>query len=128
MDTSVATRRVKALDNLAKSPHTRSGLSVVCTVAKVENIFRPQARLLKALANKSRLLIIDRLNDGQCSAGELVAPVGTDASTVSKHLSLFRSHGLVGDSRGGTTVYYQHLTPCVVNFFACATQVLRERA
>jgi len=28
----------------------------------------------------------------------------------------------------GNVVYYTLLTPCVVNFFSCATQVLKERA
>lgn len=95
---------------------------------KTRETYKQQARVLKAMANESRLLIIDRLNDGECSAGELVALVGTDASTVSKHLSILRAHGIVEDRRVGTTVYYRLLTPCVLNFFSCATQVLRERA
>lgn len=90
--------------------------------------YRQQARVLKAMANESRLLIIERLKEGECSAGELVSLVGTDASTVSKHLSVLRAHGIVEDRRVGTTVYYRLLTPCVLNFLACATQVLRERS
>ena len=95
---------------------------------KNHDTYRMQARVLKAMANESRLLIIDRLNEGECSAGELVTLVGTDASTVSKHLSVLRSHGIVEDRRAGTTVYYRLMTPCALNFFACATQVLKERA
>ncbi len=35
-------------------------------------VFKQQARVLKALANESRLMIIDRLNKaGECSVGEL---------------------------------------------------------
>ncbi len=90
--------------------------------------FKRQARVLKAMANESRLLIIDRLQQGECSAGELVALVGTDASTVSKHLSVLRAHGIVEDRRAGTVVYYRLMTPCVMNFLACAAQVLKERA
>ena len=66
---------------------------------KTRDTYKLQARVLKAMANESRLLIIDRLNDGECSAGELVGLVGTDASTVSKHLSILRSHGIVEDRR-----------------------------
>lgn len=90
--------------------------------------FKRQARVLKAMANESRLLIIDRLHQGECSAGELVTLVGTDASTVSKHLSVLRAHGIVEDRRVGTVVYYRLMTPCVLNFLACAAQVLKERA
>jgi DNA-binding transcriptional ArsR family regulator len=60
--------------------------------------------------------------------GELTDLVGSDVSTVSKHLALLRANGIVEDRRQGTTVYYRLLTPCVCNFFACATQVLKERS
>jgi ArsR family transcriptional regulator len=92
-----------------------------------KNLFRQQARVLKALANESRLKIIDRLSRGECSVGELTDLVGSDRSTVSKHLALLRAHGIVLDRREGNVVYYTLLTPCVVNFFSCATQVLKER-
>ena len=90
-------------------------------------MFIKQAKMLKALAHESRLMIVDRLSRGECSAGELRDLVGGDQSTVSKHLALLRAHGVVEDRREGTTVYYRLLTPCVCNFFTCATQVLKER-
>jgi DNA-binding transcriptional ArsR family regulator len=93
-----------------------------------EDIFRRQARVLKALANESRLKIVDRLFRGECSVGKLTELVGSDHSTVSKHLAVLRSHGIVDDRREGNVVYYALLTPCVMNFFSCATQVLKERA
>ena len=95
---------------------------------KRPNVFKQQARVLKALANVSRLMIIDRLNRGECSVGELTAMIGSDVSTVSKHLALLRANGIVEDRRQGTTVFYRLLTPCVCNFFACASQVLKEKS
>ena len=89
--------------------------------------FKRQARVLKALANESRLMIVDRLSRGECSAGELTDMVGSDQSTVSKHLAILRSHGIVEDRRDGNVVYYKLLTPCVTNFFGCAMDVLKER-
>ena len=59
------------------------------------NVFARQAKILKALANESRLMIVDRLNRGECTVGELTALVGSDASTVSKHLALLRAHGII---------------------------------
>jgi ArsR family transcriptional regulator len=91
------------------------------------NIFRKQARVLKALANESRLKIVNRLARGECTVGELTDLVGLDQSTVSKHLALLRAHGIIQDRREGNFVYYRLLTPCVVNFFSCATQVMKER-
>lgn len=92
-----------------------------------KDVFRRQAQILKALANESRLMIVDRLAHGECSVGELTELVGADQSTVSKHLAVLRSHGIVRDRREGNVVYYTLMTPCVVSFFACATQVLKER-
>lgn len=88
--------------------------------------FRRQARILKALANESRLAIVDRLSQGECSAGELTRLVGSDQTTVSKHLALLRAHGIVEDRREGSVVVYRLVTPCISSFFSCAAQVLKE--
>lgn len=89
--------------------------------------FKRQAKVLKALASESRLMIVDRLSQGECTVGELTDLVGSDQSTVSKHLAVLRSHGIVEDRREGNNVFYSLLTPCVMNFFSCASQVLDER-
>ena len=94
---------------------------------KRRNHYKEQARILKALANETRLRIIDRLGRGGCRVGEIVEIVGVDQSTVSKHLATLRSVGLVEDDRRGNTVFYRLVTPCVINFFSCASQVLKER-
>ena len=89
--------------------------------------FRKQARILKALANESRLQIVHRLAEGECSAGELTELVGSDRTTVSKHLAVLRANGIVDDRREGSVVHSSLLCPCVMTFIACATQVLEER-
>ncbi len=91
------------------------------------SVYKRQASVLKALANESRLMMVDRLAESECTVGELTELVGSDQSTVSKHLAVLRSHGIVEDRREGNNVYYRLLTPCVLNFFSCATQVLEER-
>lgn len=90
-------------------------------------VYKQQARVLKALANESRLMIVDRLSQSECSVGQLTELIGSDQSTVSKHLAVLRSHGIVEDRREGNNVYYTLLTPCVLNFFSCATQVIEDR-
>jgi len=91
------------------------------------DVFKLQAQVLKALANESRLKIVDRLSRGEASVGQLTTMVGSDVSTVSRHLAVLRAHKIVDDRREGNVVYYRLLTPCVCNFFACAMQVLKER-
>lgn len=89
--------------------------------------YKRQARILKALANETRLMIIDKLSSGECQVGELVRLIGADQSTVSKHLALLRSVGVVDDERRGNTVFYRLVTPCVLDFFACTSKVIKER-
>lgn len=101
--------------------------SIFLLKIKDRAIYRQQARVLKTLANESRLMIVDRLNQGECSVGELTELIGCDQSTVSKHLAVLRSGGIVEDRREGNNVYYRLLVPCVLNFFACASQVIKER-
>lgn len=88
--------------------------------------FRRQARVMKALANEARLMIVYRLKDGECHAGALARLVGLDPSTVSKHLSVLRAAGIVADRRDGTTIHYRLLTPCILSVFACAARVIEE--
>ena len=62
--------------------------------------------LLKALANRHRLLIICQLIDGERSVGDLAEFLGLRDSTVSQHLALLRKDGLVSARRDAQTVYY----------------------
>jgi ArsR family transcriptional regulator len=94
---------------------------------KSDEQYRRQARLLKALANETRLRIVERLARGECNVGALVKMMGCDQSTVSKHLAILRGVGVVDDERRGNTVFYRLLTPCVLDFFSCASKVIRER-
>jgi len=62
--------------------------------------------LLKALANRHRLMIICQLIDGERPVGELAAFLGIRDSTVSQHLALLRKDGLVTARRDGQTIWY----------------------
>ncbi|MGB8276497.1 MAG: metalloregulator ArsR/SmtB family transcription factor [Methylovirgula sp.] len=64
------------------------------------------AELLKALANRHRLLIICQLIEGEHSVGELAEFLGIRDSTVSQHLALLRKDGLVTARRDGQTIWY----------------------
>jgi DNA-binding transcriptional ArsR family regulator len=90
--------------------------------------FKAQARVLKALANESRLIMVNHLSIDKCTAGELTKLVGLDQTTVSKHLGVLRAHGIVDSYRDGNSVIYELLTPCVVSFFQCAGEVIKERS
>ena len=62
--------------------------------------------LLKALANRHRLLIVCQLIDGERSVGDLAEFLGLRDSTVSQHLALLRKDGLVSARRDAQTIFY----------------------
>ncbi len=62
--------------------------------------------LLKALANKNRLMLMCQLTGGEKSVGELAEATGLRGPTVSQHLSLLRKDGLVTTRREAQTIWY----------------------
>ena len=62
--------------------------------------------LLKALANRHRLLIMCQLTEQERSVGELAEFLKIRDSTVSQHLALLRKDGLVSARRDGQTIWY----------------------
>lgn len=64
------------------------------------------ARLLRALANDKRLMLLCLLVEGERSVGELNAKVNLSQSALSQHLAVLRSDGLVTTRREAQTIYY----------------------
>jgi len=62
--------------------------------------------LLKAMANRHRLMILCQLIDGERSVGELAELLELRDSTVSQHLALLRKDDLVSTRREGQTIWY----------------------
>ncbi len=90
--------------------------------------YEEQARIIKALANPSRLMMVEELNKGRRNVSELTQLVGSDTSTVSKHLSVLKNAGLVFIEKMGTTVFYHLRMPCILDFFNCIEAVMEANA
>lgn len=90
--------------------------------------FKKQSNVLKALAHPARLAMVDHLQKGPASAGDLTRLIGSDQSTISKHLSVLKAQGIVDDHREGNSVIYTLLTPCVRDFFTCACKVMDTKS
>jgi DNA-binding transcriptional ArsR family regulator len=97
---------------------------------KLEGSTRTQmearATVMKALAHPTRLFIVDELSRGERCVCDLTEKVGADVSTVSKHLSVLKSAGIVLDDKRGVQVFYRLRVPCILNFFGCVEAVLEE--
>jgi len=64
------------------------------------------SRLLKAIGNERRLLILCYLTQGERSVGELERLVGLSQSALSQHLSRLRADNLVATRRQAQTIFY----------------------
>jgi len=64
-------------------------------------------QLLKALANRDRLLLLCQLVDGERNVGELEQQLGIVQPTLSQQLAVLRREGLVATRREGKLVYYR---------------------
>src|SRR6056300_1899084 len=64
------------------------------------------ARLMKALANDSRLLILCYLDGKDLSVSELNENLDLSQSALSQHLAVLRRDGLVKTRRDSQTIYY----------------------
>jgi len=89
--------------------------------------FEVRATVLKAMANPTRLYIIEVLNKNTCSVNELTEMIGADVSTVSKHLSVLKNAGLIGSEKKGNQVYYHLSMPCALTFLGCVEDVVKEQ-
>ncbi len=87
-----------------------------------------RAKILKAMAHPTRLFILEELGEKERNVGELTEKIGADTSTVSKHLALLKSEGIIADEKRGANVYYSLKCPCVLNFYQCVEGVLRSNA
>lgn len=63
-------------------------------------------RLLKALANDRRLMVLCLLSEGERSVGELNEQLAISQSALSQHLAVLRDDGLVQTRRDAQTIYY----------------------
>jgi ArsR family transcriptional regulator len=85
-----------------------------------------RAKIIKSLAHPSRLLMVEELSERERCVCELAELVGSDISTVSKHLSILKNAGIVDDEKRGAMVFYRLRTRCVLRFLDCVEAMSRE--
>lgn len=92
-----------------------------------------EAGVFKALADPTRRQILEDLKPGELTAGEIVGRFRISAPSISRHLSILRSAGLVVERKDGNRVFYHlvedRLALCVGGFLSavCPDQVVVRR-
>ncbi len=96
--------------------------------AKTKAKYEARARIIKAMAHPTRLFIVNELSNEEKCVCELTDMIDADVSTVSKHLSILKTAGIIQDDKRGSSVYYTLKVPCVLNFFKCVESVIAANA
>lgn len=90
-------------------------------------LFEPRAaeaaKLLRALGNERRLLILCQLGDGERSVGELQTRVGLSQSALSQHLAVLREEGIVATRRDAQTIWYRIADPAAMRVVATLAEI-----
>ena len=104
---------------------------------KDKQIFQLHADICQALTHPIRLEIIDNLRRGEKSVSQLAEALQAAQGTVSRHLSVMRTKGVVASRRAGTNVYYRLGSPRIsaaydemhlfaVEYLAAQTKLLTD--
>jgi len=88
--------------------------------------YEARAKIAKALAHPTRLLLLDALQKKEMCVCDLTALVGADQSTVSKHLAVLKGAGLIAGRKERSMSYYRVTCKCLTGFFDCIENVLME--
>ena len=87
------------------------------------------ARRFRTLGEPYRLRILQELEAGETSVGELVAALDGNQPNVSKHLQILSDAGLIGRRREGTSILYSISDPMVFKLCAlvCSSEAEKSR-
>ena len=97
--------------------------------AKTKARYEARVRIVKAMAHPTRMFIVDEVSrSGERCVWELTEMVGADISTVSKHLTILKNAGILGDEKRGNQVFYRLKVPCIMDFFRCVESVMECNA
>lgn len=87
------------------------------------------ARRFRMLGEPYRLHLLQVLETGERTVGDLVSALGGNQSNVSKHLQMLHDAGLVSRRRDGTSIYYEIADPIVLKLckLVCRSTVEKVR-
>ncbi|GAA4608483.1 hypothetical protein GCM10023107_86830 [Actinoplanes octamycinicus] len=86
--------------------------------------------MFRALADPTRRQILEDLRDGELTAGEIADRFPISGPSISRHLGVLRSAGLIRERREANRIYYalvpERLALCVGQFLSavCPDQIV----
>lgn len=90
-------------------------------------LYEVKANLFKGMAHPVRVRVLEILSTTpDVSVTDLISDMGVEASRLSQHLSVLRTHHLVVSERRGSQVFYRLAYPRVAELLATAKMLLGE--
>ncbi len=83
-----------------------------------DTLRRFKADIFQALAHPTRIAIIELLEGGELSAGDLIGKLGMEQANVSQHLGVLRAKQLVVNRKAGNQVFYSVRDPIIIEVLA----------
>jgi len=85
-----------------------------------------RAEVLKALAQPTRLKIIDFLRDGERCVCEIFPAIGEEQSNTSRHLSMMLAAGVLSRRKDGLKIYYAIKHPETLEVMDIITLIVKQ--
>jgi DNA-binding transcriptional ArsR family regulator len=92
-----------------------------------DSLRRFKAEIFQALGHPTRIAIIELLQNGELSAGELMAKLGMEQANVSQHLAILRGKLIVVNRKSGNQVFYSVRDPIIVEVLALMRQYFQKQ-
>jgi ArsR family transcriptional regulator len=91
-----------------------------------EEVLSLEVKIFKALSDTNRLKIIKLLKEGELCACELTVALSNSQSTVSHHLSVLKSAGMIKERKEGKWSYFRLSDGAIIELLNQA-QLLTDR-
>jgi ArsR family transcriptional regulator len=87
-----------------------------------------QAEILRAIAQETRLSILELLRDGERCVCEIFPAINQEQSNVSRHLNMMQKAGILARRKDGLRIYYAVKHPEVLAIIDLAAVIMKNEA
>ncbi len=92
----------------------------------MDEITTARAEILKAIAQPTRLKIIEFLRDGERCVCEIFPAITEEQSNTSRHLNLMQGCGILAKRKDGIKIMYRLKHPEVLEIVELASAILKK--
>jgi len=92
----------------------------------MKDLVEYRAEILKAVAQSTRLKIIDFLRDGERCVCEIFPAISEEQSNTSRHLNMMLSAGVLSRRKDGLKIYYAIKHPEILEVIDIVTRIVTQ--